>query len=311
MKIRLLVVCLLCSFFAQAQTEELPQDSIPLVKLPIQLLEDTLGVLAQITLNAREAEQRFSACHSLIPMLTKALQQPNSFDHKFEKLKTISFQYPQDSSFRVITWQLYVDTSEYRYYGAIQMNTDDLQLFPLIDRSFKTQEVERQVLNNKEWYGAVYYNLKEFETREGMKYLLFGFDGYTFFKKRKVIDVLYFRDGKPIFGAPVFVNERTGRTKNRIVLEYASNSSVRCNYDEFQEAILYDHLIHATGEYGEGQTSVSDGSFEGYKLNPRAGYWSHIEKMFHTVVEEAPRDNPILDNREKGLFGDKKKKGSN
>ncbi len=296
MKIRLLVVGLLFALSLQAQE-----------KSKIQTLEDTLAVLAQVTLNAREAEQRFSACHKMIPMLTKALKEPNSFDHKFGKLNTVSFQYPQDSSFRVITWQLYVDTSEYRYYGAIQMNTADLQLYPLIDRSFKVQDVEQQILNNKEWYGAVYYNLKEFDTPGGKKYLLFGYDGYTFFKKRKLIDVLYFQNGKPIFGAPVFVNERTGRSKNRVMLEYSSASSVRCNYDEFKEAIIYDHLIRASGEYGEGTTSVSDGSFEGYQLNQRAGYWAHIDKMFHTTVEEAPRENPILDQRDKGLFGDKKK----
>lgn len=295
MKIRLVVVCLLCSFFVQAQEQS-----------KIKVLEDTLVILSQVTLNARDAEQRFTACHNMIPMLTKALKEPNSFEYPFDRLKTISFQYPQDSSFRVITWQLYVDTSEYRYYGAIQMNTEDLQLHPLIDRSFKVEDVEQQVLTNKEWYGAVYYNLKDFQTPQGMKYLLFGFDGYTFFKNRKVMDVLHFQDGKPIFGAPVFVNEHTGRTKNRVVLEYSAGSAVRCNYDEFKELIIYDHLIKTSGEYGEGTTSVTDGSFDGYKLNAQAGYWAHMEKMFRTIVEEAPRENPILDSRERGLFGDKK-----
>ncbi|MEM9990951.1 MAG: hypothetical protein AAF738_04250 [Bacteroidota bacterium] len=295
MKIYLLVLGLSFTFLAQAQTE----------KSKIQTLEDTLSVLSQIRLNAQEAEARFSACHRMIPMLTKALQEPNSFDYKFDKLKSISFQYPQDSSFRVITWQLYVDTSEYRYYGAIQMNTEDLQLHPLIDRSFNVQYTERQLLSNKNWYGAVYYNLKSFKTPEGMKHLLFGYDGFSYYKRRKVIDVLSFQNGKPIFGAPVFVNEERGRTKNRIVLEYAANSSVRCNYDEFKEAIIFDHLLRTTSEVGGGATSVPDGSFEGYKYVKRGGYWKHIDKMFNTIVNEAPREHPVLDSK-RNLFGKSK-----
>lgn len=300
MKIRLAIICLLFSLLVQVQAQTIE-------KPKIQLLEDTISILAQITLNAREADKRFSACHRMIPMLTEALKEPNSFDYKFEKLQTVSIQYPQDSSFRVITWQLYVDTSEYRYYGAIQMNTEDLQLHPLIDRSFQVQDVERQVLTNRNWYGSVYYNLKEFDTPEGTKYLLFGYDGFSFYKRRKVIDVLHFQAGKPIFGAPVFVNEKRGRVKNRVLLEYAANSSVHCNYDEFKEAIIYDHLLRTTSEVGGGATSVPDGSFEGYEYVKRGGYWSHIDKMFHTVVDEAPREHPVLDRKEKDLFGKKKK----
>lgn len=77
--------------------------------------EDTLALLAYVIVNDSLPEHRYSACHKLIPMLVSALKTPNSFRFPFERLKSVSIMYPPDSSFRVFTWQLYVDKDEYRY----------------------------------------------------------------------------------------------------------------------------------------------------------------------------------------------------
>ncbi|MEM6697572.1 MAG: hypothetical protein AAF806_10925 [Bacteroidota bacterium] len=298
---------------------------------PIEKMEDTLGVLSYAIVNAANSEQRFMACRSFIPMLTKALKTPNSFEYPFNRLKTISIQYPKDSTFRVFTWQLYVDSSEYRYFGAIQMNTPELQLIPLIDRSFQIEDLEYAQVDNKQWYGALYYNILDFDTAEGKKYLLFGYDGFgnveryeengrrgralafshsdlEGYSKRKLIDVLTIKDGKAFFGAPVFTsNERpNGMKKSRIVLEYSAESKIVCNYDEFENAIIYDHLMVVGSDIPGGQAmQIPDGTFEGYKQEN--GMWVYVPKMFHTVVEEAPREAPVLD-KEKDILGRKKQK---
>lgn len=215
--------------------------------------------------------------------------------------------YPADSSFRIFTWQLYVDVDEYRYYGAIQMNDSELKLFPLVDRSFEAQDLEQAQFTAENWYGAVYYNLKEVESPNGKYYLLFGFDGLELFRKRKLIDVLTFGDDGPIFGAPVFISpedEEKGTpqtVQSRIVRTYAAEVSTRMNYDELLEIIIFDHLIPADGRYGEGPTNYPDGSYEGFRLEN--GLWVRIDKVFNQVSDEAPRPSPVLDNRTKDLFG--------
>ncbi len=263
-------------------------------------MEDTLSLLAYAVINDSLPEHRFGACREMIPKLVKALKVENSFQYPFERLKSVSIQYPQDSSFRIFTWQLYVDKDDYRYYGAIQMNTPELQLFPLIDRSFQVETPEEAVLSPEEWYGSVYYNLLDVDGPQGKYYLLFGFDGYSFFRKRKVIDVLSFQDGKPVFGAPAFVHEGNQR-KFRIVRQYSAEVSTRCNYDEMLELIIFDHLITLNGPHGEGPVNYPDGSYEAYRLEK--GLWRHIEKVFDQVSDEAPRPAPILDNRAKDIFG--------
>ncbi|MCB0568246.1 MAG: hypothetical protein KDC66_00705 [Phaeodactylibacter sp.] len=267
----------------------------------LQEMEDTLGLLAYAVVNDSIAEHRFGACREMIPRLVKALKVENSFEYPFEKLRPVSIQYPQDSSFRIFTWQLYVDENDYRYYGAIQMNSPELKLYPLIDRSFKIEDAESAVLSPENWYGAVYYNLLGFDTPDGSKaYLLFGFDGDSFFRKRKLIDVLRFQDDGPVFGAPVFVKEGNQR-KNRVMLEYSAEVSTHCNYDGLLEMVIFDHLIPMNGPYGEGMTNYPDGSYEAYRL--QNGLWMHVDKVFNQVSDEAPRPTPILDNRPKDIFG--------
>jgi len=297
-----LVAILLLSAAAQAQEQAGAIAEADLEKL--KNLEDTIAVLGYAVVNEPDAKKRFGACRTLIPLLTKALKTKNSFNYTFDRLKTISIQYPKDSTFRIFTWQLYVDTSEYRHFGAIQMNQPELQLYPLIDRSFTVENVEQDVLTPDQWYGAIYYNIVDFDTPEGKQYLLFGLDSYSFFTRRKVIDVLYFKEGKPSFGAPVFVSNvpKEVPVKKRMLLEYSAEASVRCNYDEFLEMVIFDHLMTGGSPIpGQGMTNMPDGTFEGYRYSD--GVWEYVPKVFDTVVDEPPRDFPILDGRSKDIFG--------
>ncbi len=267
--------------------------------------EDTLALLAYAIVNDSFPEHRFGACRRLIPTLVNALKTPNSFQYPFERMRSVSIMYPPDSSFRIFSWQLYVDKDEYRYYGAIQMNTPELKLFPLVDRSFEIEgDLEQLELTPEKWYGVVYYNIQQTDSPQGRYYLLFGFDGYEFFRKRKVLDVLVFRDGKPVFGMPVFRHEDKHKQvtwRKRRVLEYAAAVSTRFNYDPALGIIIYDHLIAMPGQDGEGVNNYPDGSYEGYKLEK--GVWRHIDNVFTQTQDEAPRPFPVLDSRKKDIFG--------
>jgi hypothetical protein len=273
--------------------------------------EDTLGLCGYLIINDSLPEGRFAGCKKLITTLKQALKLPNSFNYPFEQVKSVSIQYPADSTFRIFTWQLYVDVDDYRYYGAIQMNTPDLQMYPLIDRSADVQSEEYDILKPENWYGALYYNTKPFDTPEGRKYLLFGYDGHRFFDKRKLVDVLSFKDGKPVFGAPVFVQKDSlGNelaVRNRLLFEYSAEASFKMNFDEAYGLIIYDHLIMMAGSSGQGPTMVPDGTYEGYQL--KNGQWEWVEKYWTQTMDDAPRPEPVLDNRKgQDVFGKPKKK---
>ena len=289
---------------------EMPASIPPEDFAKIHTIEDTLGVLGYAIVNDSLAENRFASCRKFIPTLVNALKFENSFDYKFERLNTISIQYAPDNSFRIFTWQLYVDVDEYKYYGAIQMNTPELKLFPLVDRSEDIMIPEFEVTDNKNWYGSLYYNIRAFDTAEGTKYLLLGYDGYQFFTKRKVLDVLHFQDGKPAFGAPVFVRGEDSKShpqeKLRVIYEYYAGATVKMNYDEVHEVVLFDHLEEMNT--AKGPQMIPDGTYEAYQL--QEGNWVHVEKMFHFKLKdgEAPREQPVFSDEvkrkeRKDIFG--------
>jgi hypothetical protein len=262
-----------------------------------------LAILAYAVVNDSLPEMRFLACRSLITGLVQALKTENSFQYAFDRLKAVSILTPPDSSFRIFTWQLFVDDSTYRYYGAIQMNQPELSLFPLIDRSAEMRGLPtREQLANDYWYGALYYNLLPFDTRKGRKYLLFGFDGFSFFDKRKVVEVLSFDEkSRPVFGAPVF-DQPDAEGEMRLMLEYFAEARVRLNWDEQYQMILFDHLVPYPNPYNGGIMYIPDGSYSGYKLEK--GRWKFVEKVFDQVQEEAPRPEPVLDSQKgKNILG--------
>ncbi len=303
MKLRLtfLFLSAILPIFLAAQVDSVSLSSLS--KQEAVILPDTKSIMFDSL-----QENRLTANVKMKVSLKEALEMKGAFDFPFDSLKTVSFQYPSDSSFRVVTWQLYVDVDEYQYFGFIQTNAETPVVTPLIDKSETVDDIHYDVLTPEQWYGAVYYKIKSFKTDEGDRHLLFGFDGHSLFKKRKVVDVLYFDEGKARFGAPVFSPVDTRRTdlyKNRIIKEYSVEAPMTLNYNEDMGMIVMDHLIpFRTSAQVKEETLVPDGSYDGYKLE--GNIWVFQEKLFRQVSETAPRPEPILDKRKgKNIAGKK------
>jgi hypothetical protein len=295
--------------FAQSKKKQAANPT-PAAMEKLKSAEDTLAILAYAVINDSIELERFAACKVLITNLVRTLKAENSFHYPFGRLKSISILAPPDSSFRIFTWQLFVNDSTYRYYGAIQLNQRDLQLFPLIDRSFEMEIPPLyEQLKPDHWYGALYYNIRQFDTREGRKYLLMGYDAFEFFTKRKIIEVLSFdKDRVPVFGAPVFQRENKTLTppEMRMILEYSAEAVVKVNWDEQYKMILFDHLIPLPSPFGRGMTAVPDGSYDGLQF--QNGQWNFIDKVFNDTQEEVPFPEPILDARKSKDISGKMKK---
>lgn len=262
--------------------------------------EDTMGIFSYATLHDTTEINRMASCKMLITKLVSSLKIENSFFYPFDQLKTVSIQYPPDSSFRIFTWQLFVNDNEYRYYGAIQMNSKDLKLVPLIDRSMNVKDPENDILTNDKWYGGIYYRIFPFETATGTKYLLFGYDAFEFWFKRKFIDVLSFdSNGKAIFGAPVFAKNTPEENwiKNRFVMEYSAESSVTLNYANNMKMIVFDNLeeIPSNNPENGGMLRVPDGTYDAFEL--KNGIWTVISNLPNEVMDEAPRPVPVLNGQ--------------
>ena len=272
----------------------------------LQLYEDSLVALSTTVMQDTSRDNRISAFKQFEEVLEQALSQSNSFDYPFEKLEAVSIQKPKDNSFRIFTLQLYVDANEYKYFGAIQMNTPELNWRKLTDQSDEIESLNYEKLGADNWYGAVYYNLLECEDKKGKYYLLFGFDGYSLYNRRKLVDVLRINGDRISFGDSVFAEIEEGRrpiTQNRLVMEYSAEAAIKLNYDPALEVIIFDHLRTVGSPYpGVEDTNIPDGTYQGYKY--KKGQWVYQEKLFDVIMEEPLFPQPILDNRKsKDIFG--------
>lgn len=267
--------------------------------------QDSLQYWTTLILRGKDETSRQTACDRFIPGLVKALKTKGSFYFPFDSLRTISIQYPEDSTFRIFSWGVENDNGFYRHFGAIQMNTADghLQLFPLLDNSDYSANADT-VTDNKGWYGCLYYKILHKHYFNQEFYTLFGWDANNIRSQKKLMDMLTFKNGKPVFGGPYFSFAEDTVPKpvrNRFILEYKKDATISLSYNADMNMIVYDHLISETNEPGKPYTYVPDLDYEGFKW--QAGKWVHIEKVFHDALKQGkfPLQQP-QDQRKKNLM---------
>lgn len=267
--------------------------------------EDNMKQYALSIVRGRSAGERVEADSIFTRMLVRALKTPYSFHYPFDSLITISKVAPPDSSFRIFTWQLFVNDYTTRQHGAIQVRTADgsLKLFPLVDKSPLMKTPEDSIGSNLNWVGAVYYNIIETQAFGKTYYTLLGFDEYDLKSNRKIIEILTFQNNKPVFGGNHFSfpdgNLRSKKGMARYIMTYKKNASPRLNFDPEMNVIIMEHLISESGEPEKKYTYVGDGDYEGLKW--KDGKWIYINKIFTQVTPEgkAPMPQPILDEKGK------------
>jgi hypothetical protein len=264
--------------------------------------EDSLKPLAAQIIQGRNVEDRFAADSQFTRLFVRALQTKNSFLYPFDSLQSIAQVIPPDSSFRIFTWQLVINGEIIRQHGAIQMKTPDgsLKLFPLIDKSDQIQNLDDTITSNLAWIGALYYKIIEEKAFGKKYYTLLGFDDNNLSSDRKIIEVLSFKDGRPVFGGSFFSFQGSSlhpKPIARYIMEYKKDAAPRLTFDKDLGIILYEHLISESGEVKKKYTYIPDGDYEGLKW--KDGKWVHIEKVFNQVTPEgkAPLPSPILDSK--------------
>lgn len=231
--------------------------------------QDSLVKINTKTYEAENNTERFALNASFIKTLVNALKTPHSFHFNFDSLQKITVLKAPDNSFRIFTWYVPVDDGSYRYFGTIQMATADgkLKLYPLIDDTDQIKNTN-VVTSNKNWYGARYYEIVPLIISGRQPYYaLIGWKGNNAKTSKKVLDILSFEKGEPVFGKPVFEGLKGTAVKNRIVFEYNKMNSMTLTMDKSVNMIVFDHLAPFNAEMeGNFEYYASDLSFDAYKI---------------------------------------------
>lgn len=274
--------------------------------------EDSLKVNAMKIIHGINPKDRFFSDSIFTKTFVRALKIPYSFYYPFDSLYTISKLVAPDSAFRIFTWQMVINDNIIRQHGAIQMRTTDgtLKLFPLIDKSDITKNVADTIANNFGWIGAVYYKIILTKYGNHPYYTLLGYDENNIRSNKKVIEVLDFVNGQPMFGGRYFDLD-SGKTTSkaaRYLIEYKKSSSPRLTYDDELDMIIVEHLVSESNEPNKKWTLIPDGDYEGFKwIN---GKWAFINKVFNEMTPEGKEPVPMPIRDPKGNIDETKLKGN-
>ena len=292
MKFKILFFLITISNFAFAQSVN--DKTKPLQTAGYSMVEDTI------------AENRIEAASKFKDLLVKELKKKKSFSNRLDSLPMLNIVIAPDSSFRIITWQMKASSLDYRIFGILQLNNSSGTISILKNNEAKIKNTDLAILTPNNWLGALYYNMQPFKGDKGEKgkmYLLFGYNAHNDFNHRKICDVLYFDNGSPKFGAPVFVKENK-ENRFRLVFEYSAETKMRLNYDKQLEAVVFDKLDASVSEYKDQlefaglspMIYAPSGSYDGYKLH--RGEWKYVQEVVKTsVMEAAPVPRPVFEGQ--------------
>ncbi len=261
-------------------------------------LNDSLGKEGARILDEMLPINRLRADSFFTRMLVRGIVVPYSFYYPFDSVLTAPILYPQDSSFRIITWHYTLNESDYRQKGVLQINTPDgsPKFFPLFDASEYTDEPQDSLRDNRSWIGAIYYNIITREANGKKIYNLFGYDENNSVTTRKWIEILTFNDkGEPVFGGDYFripFGENFTPKSRRYLMEYKSGARARLNFDEEEDMVIMDFLISESNEPQKRYTLVPGGDYAGLKWNN--GGWELIPRLQTDMLGDGNEPRPAL-----------------
>lgn len=179
------------------------------------------------------------------------LEEPISYNLKYDQLKNISRIEAPDNSFRIFSFHVLFNDGHYENFGYTQYldpKTKEIHTAELKDNKPDYKVVETKNFGKNQWYGATYYSIVPKPIGKKGQYVIIGLDNNNRLTKRKVMEVISFnRFGDPIFGAPIFKTER--RAFNRIVLEYNAKAQITVRYQKENNWIVFDYIAPIDPKY--------------------------------------------------------------
>jgi len=238
----------------------------------IEQLEDSIQSLFNKIILTKNDRDKLNYNSEIEKIFNKLLNNKNSFEYPFNKLKHVSKLISDDELLRIITWNLPFNNGTYQYFGFIQIKSkkNSISLFKLTDNSKEITLAEDKTLDNNNWYGALYYKILTNRHNNKTYYTLLGWDGNDNFTNKKIIETLLIKRKKLQFGIPII--KSGNEIQHRIIFEYAKQAKMMLRYDEKEKMIVFDHLAPSLKKFkGQYMYYGPDLSQDGLEFID--GYW--------------------------------------
>ena len=237
---------------------------------------DLEKLFSRLVTNSEDAE-RIKINDSIKLIIDNYAASDSILTHSFKNLKYLGQVTSRNSMLKIITWNLLLEDSKSKYYCYFIHRPGKMNLIKKVEGSYNEEPVRTDtVYSENNWYGALYYDLREFRKDGQTNWILLGIDYGNPSVTRKIIDVLSFTPGGGIlFGKKMFVSGK--EIKYREVLEYSSEAVISLKFLT-DKTIVFDHLVPVSPELkGRKEYYGPDFSFDTYNLEK--GMWMFKEDI--------------------------------
>ena len=262
----------------------------------IEYQSQLLKIAPQIV-NGQTDEEKLKAHNELLELWDFIVDDPKSMKFSFDSL---SPYFPvltsEDKKMRIINWFIPLSNSINQYHAIVQYfdHKKNYQVEYLKPLEGEVKSANSLKLINREWIGALYYQMSEFKKGNNTYYLLLGWDGNTERSNKKIIDVLHISKTLT-FGAPIFRYKK--QRLHRFILEYKEDAIVSVKYHDKDKIISFPNLIPIKDDLeGLFDFYVPDGSINAFELVN--GTFRYKEDIMNPNKVDVPKIKKI----NKGLF---------
>jgi len=233
--------------------------------------------------------------------LYETIQLPGAFNHGFSSLKSIGTIKSPDNEFRLFNWNIERDDQSNIYFCYIlkkEERSTNFIVIELIDNSFMLPARPEEILNEDQWYGALYYKIIPVKKSNKTFYTVLGLDANNAVSTVKMIDVLYFSGKHARLGNAIF-KTKTG-TQKRVFFEYSKRATMSLNYDAERNRIVFDHLSpESPGMEEHLEYYVPDMSLDAFKFQNNK--WVLVEDVVGVnSAEKKQRNKAYFINKKTG-----------
>lgn len=289
----LFILAIISSFGVIAQT------NVNLKQVDIEPINpDKIEALAYALLQEIPNEEKDSTSALLVDILSSSLQSKESFEHTFDKVKSLTILTAPDSSFRLFNWTIPYSDGTHNYECLLLTRNGSnytVERFNRLDSITDKTTLSRSSLTTANWLPGLYYKIILTENRFQKFYTLLTWNGNDLLTNKKHIEVLWFdKSGKVKFGAPLFKDNR--EVQQRVLFEFGGQNSMQLNYEEELQRITFSHLAPPSSNLeGIYEYYGADVTFDAYEWNGK--HWKLLSEVIPKWADPKGRTETSVTNK--------------
>jgi hypothetical protein len=248
-----------------------PLMGVPAEKETEAVLQRLFGKLAA----SRQDQDKKAINDSIVLIIDNYAASDTVMEHSFSRIRNLGQITSRNSKLKIITWNLLLENEKSRYFCYFVNNSGKGNIVYKLVGTYREEPVKTDIeYSGKDWYGALYYDLRPAGKKDDSYWILLGIDLGNPSVTRKIIDAVSFNaDGSVTFGRKIFLSGKESRFRE--VLEYNPEAVVSLRFFS-DKTIVFDHLVPVSPSLkGMKEHYAPDFSYDAYTLE-RGGVWRFV-----------------------------------